>query len=415
MEQKKFLDLNGLKHYNDKLKSGAVVVGRANVANQIQSSGIQWGSETVPLANIPKAAMERCVVVANQAAMFALTKDQIQNGDTVKVTDGGRMFFVKDDNNLNSLAGYEAYVAGTAATAEMADSVEWSGVKNKPQKFTPEDHGTDVVTSLNGYRQTLPSDLNYSEVESTDTLNQALNKIQSNYHRITQKINIKNLNDSFDKVSRLKVLIQDHPVNMYTLVTTTSGENGEIEVGVLYEFTDISGTNITQVAITSLMLDVYNPKTSGTMRYDMHTPPTIWSRRYKVKNYKQNDEWTDWEPCLSSHLIRSIKRNVMIPFYGIVKNVDIIPGASISTDGHVYYDIEQNKFVYKDDDKYYNNWGLQSYFGETDGSLNVIPFDDVFYYDVNAGGIYIYHDNIFISLTNNSVALTESEIDGIFN
>ena len=358
--------------------------------------------------------MERCVVVANQAAMFALTKDQIQNGDTVKVTDGGRMFFVKDDNNLNSLAGYEAYVAGTAASAEIADSVEWSGVKNKPQKFAPEDHGTDVVTSLNGYRQTLPSDLNYAEVESTDTLNQALNKIQSNYHRITQKINIKNLNDSFDKVSRLKVLRQDHPVNMYTLVTTTSGGNGEIEVGVLYEFTDISGTNITQVAITSLMLDVYNPKTSGTMRYDMHTPPTIWSRRYKVKNYKQNDEWTDWEPCLSNHLVRSIKRNVMIPFYGIVKNVDIIPGASISTDGRVYYDIEQNKFVYKDDDKYYSNWGLQRYFGKTDGSLNVIPFDDVFYYDVNAGDIYIYHDNIFISLTNNSVALTESEIDSIF-
>mgnify|MGYP000946053761 CR=1 FL=1 len=50
--------------------------------------------------------MERCVVVANQAAMFALTKDQIQNGDTVKVTDGSRMFFVKDDNNLNSMAGY---------------------------------------------------------------------------------------------------------------------------------------------------------------------------------------------------------------------------------------------------------------------------------------------------------------------
>lgn len=414
MEQKKFLDLNGLKHYNDKLKSGAVVVGRANVANQIQSSGIQWGSEAVPLANIPRAAMERCVVVANQAAMFALTKDQIQNGDTVKVTDGGRMFFVKDDNNLNSLAGYEAYVAGTAASAEIADSVEWSGVKNKPQKFAPEDHGTDVVTSLTGYRQTLPSDLNYAEVESTDTLNQALNKIQSNYHRITQKINIKNLNDSFDKASRLKVLKQDHPVNMYTLVTTTSSRNSEIEVGVLYEFTDISCTNITQVAITSLQLNVYNPKTSGTMRYDMHTPPTIWSRRYKIKSYKQNDEWTDWEPCLSNHLVRSIKRNVMIPFYGIVKNVDIIPGASISTDGYVYYDIKQNKFVYKDDDKYYNNWGLQSYFGETDGSLNVIPFDDVFYYDVNAGGIYIYHDNIFISLTNNSVALTESEIDSIF-
>jgi hypothetical protein len=156
MEQKKFLDLNGLKHYNDKLKSGAVVVGRANVANQIQSSGIQWGSETVPLANIPKAAMERCVVVANQAAMFALTKDQIQNGDTVKVTDGGRMFFVKDDNNLNSMAGYEAYVAGTAATAEIADSVEWSGVKNKPETYKPAEHATDVVTALTGFQGSYP-------------------------------------------------------------------------------------------------------------------------------------------------------------------------------------------------------------------------------------------------------------------
>ena len=53
--------------------------------------------------------------VANQTARFALTKTQIQNGDTVKQIDTGVMYFVIDDTNLNNAAGYTEYTAATAS------------------------------------------------------------------------------------------------------------------------------------------------------------------------------------------------------------------------------------------------------------------------------------------------------------
>ena len=88
----------------------------------------------VPITQIPPAALERLVIVANQAARFALTIATIQNGDTVKETDTGLMYFVKDDTNLGNAAGYEAYTAGGAS------SVPWSGITGIP---TP-------VSSLSG-------------------------------------------------------------------------------------------------------------------------------------------------------------------------------------------------------------------------------------------------------------------------
>ena len=175
MAEKKFLDLEGLKHYNSKIKAGSVRVGHAEVAERVAASGIQWGTTQIPLANIPRAAMERCMVVANDTARFALTTDQVQNGDTVKVTLNGKMYFVKDDTKLNSEAGYEPYVAGAASTAEVAESVDWAKVKNKPNKFVPENHGTNVVTALTGYIPSLDTDNVFNELSESDTLNAALN------------------------------------------------------------------------------------------------------------------------------------------------------------------------------------------------------------------------------------------------
>jgi len=80
----------------------------------------------IPIGQIPPAALERLVIVADQAARFALTTATVQNGDTVKQTDTGAMYFVKDDANLDSAAGYEIYTAGTAS------SVAWSGVTGTP-------------------------------------------------------------------------------------------------------------------------------------------------------------------------------------------------------------------------------------------------------------------------------------------
>ena len=83
-------------------------------------------SGTIDIARIPHGALERCVVVANDTARFALTTEDVQVGDTVKVTATGKMYFVVDTEHLDTEAGYEVYTAGTAS------AVEWSGVLNKP-------------------------------------------------------------------------------------------------------------------------------------------------------------------------------------------------------------------------------------------------------------------------------------------
>lgn len=81
---------------------------------------------TISLDNLPHGALERCVIVATDEARKALTSEQVQNGDTVKVTETGLMYFVVDDTQLSTDDGYEPYTAGTAS------AVDWSGVTNKP-------------------------------------------------------------------------------------------------------------------------------------------------------------------------------------------------------------------------------------------------------------------------------------------
>ena len=97
-------------------------------------------SGIIPLANLPHGALERCVVVANDDARYSLTMDQVQVGDTVKVTETGVMYFVVDNQKLNEEAGYETYTSGSAS------AVDWSGVQNKPTNLAG--YGiTDAVSS----------------------------------------------------------------------------------------------------------------------------------------------------------------------------------------------------------------------------------------------------------------------------
>lgn len=90
----------------------------------------------ISIDHLPAGALERCKIVADDTARFKLTKNDIQNGDTVKVgTDANaRMYFVIDDTKLSSEAGYTIYTAGSAT------SVPWSGVTGKPSTFTPSSH-----------------------------------------------------------------------------------------------------------------------------------------------------------------------------------------------------------------------------------------------------------------------------------
>lgn len=119
------------------------------VANGIDAGKITSG--VIDIERLPKGALERLVIVANQSERYALTADDVQEGDTVKQEDTGVMYFVVDSSKLNSEDGYSIYTAGSAT------SVPWSGVTGKP----------DLVNSV---KLVLPSSI-FINSESTLTGN----------------------------------------------------------------------------------------------------------------------------------------------------------------------------------------------------------------------------------------------------
>lgn len=136
-------------------------------------------SGTISIDRLPKAALERLIVVADDTARFALTTATAQSGDTVKVTSTGKMYLIKDESKLSSEDGYEPY------TASQASSVPWFGVTGKPSTFTPPTSSATVLggikvgytTSGKNYKVQLDSSGNaYVNVPWTDnntTYNQA--------------------------------------------------------------------------------------------------------------------------------------------------------------------------------------------------------------------------------------------------
>lgn len=129
-------------------------------------------SGTISIDRLPKAALERLIVVADDTARFALTTSTAQSGDTVKVASTGKMYLIKDESKLSSEDGYEPY------TASQASSVPWSGVTGKPSTFTPPTSSATVLggikvgyaTSGKNYKVQLDSSGNaYVNVPWTDT------------------------------------------------------------------------------------------------------------------------------------------------------------------------------------------------------------------------------------------------------
>lgn len=98
---------------------------------------------TIDIERLPQGSLERCIIVENDEARFALTTDNIQLGDTVKVKNTEKMYFVIDESKLDSEEGYTVYAAGTAA------SVPWSGITGKPTSYPPSEHAHDYL-SLSG-------------------------------------------------------------------------------------------------------------------------------------------------------------------------------------------------------------------------------------------------------------------------
>ena len=119
---------------------------------------------------IPKVAMPDFIVVQTDEERFKLTTDSVQNGDTVKVISTKKLYLVIDDRQLDSEEGYVVY------TADVASSVDWSGVTGKPSTFPPSAHNqaSNTITAMTGY--TKPSST--SNITSSDNLNSAIGKLE---------------------------------------------------------------------------------------------------------------------------------------------------------------------------------------------------------------------------------------------
>ena len=139
--------------------------GKANKAHShgnseitdIDASKIKSG--TIDISRLPQAALERCVVVADDTARFKLTKSQVQVGDSVKVTSPDNlMYIVVDDNKLNAEAGYIPYSA----------AVKWDTIKDKPSTFPPTAHTQDWSTITGKPSSFTPSGHTHTKNQITD-------------------------------------------------------------------------------------------------------------------------------------------------------------------------------------------------------------------------------------------------------
>lgn len=94
----------------------------------------------IALDLLPATAIERLKKVKNHAAMLALTIKDVQNGDSVKDMETGKMYFVVDETLLGQDTAFEEYTVGTAG------AVNWTGVQNHPTTIAG--YGiTDAVNS----------------------------------------------------------------------------------------------------------------------------------------------------------------------------------------------------------------------------------------------------------------------------
>ena len=126
--------LNGKAASSHTHAAGDINTGTFNIARIPDLDASKITSGTIDIARLPKGSLERLVKVADQAARFALTTDDVQLGDTVQQLDTGVMYAVTDVTKLDSADGYTEFTAGSAT------SVPWSGVTGKPSSFTPSSH-----------------------------------------------------------------------------------------------------------------------------------------------------------------------------------------------------------------------------------------------------------------------------------
>ena len=151
------------------VKGSVSFKGNSDVTIQVTLNGIDANkitSGTISVDRLPKSAFSEFLAVANKTARLALTRDQVQNGDTVKEVDTGRMYLVIDDSKLNQEAGYQEYTT----------IVSWASITGKPSEFPAEEHTHEQYATTTQLNQGLASK---SPVNHTHTKEEISNFPQS--------------------------------------------------------------------------------------------------------------------------------------------------------------------------------------------------------------------------------------------
>ena len=187
--------------------SGSVQVdGSKNVTIQTTLNGIHADKiteGTISVDRLPKSAFSEFLPVANKTARLALTKTQVQNGDTVKEADTGRMYLVIDDSKLNQEAGYQEYTT----------IVSWTSITGRPSEFPAEEH-THTKEEISNFPQSLknPYSLSISLNGTKKWTYDGNTVIDANI--TTASLNVYNKNEVDSKLAEKAPIKHTHP-NVY--------------------------------------------------------------------------------------------------------------------------------------------------------------------------------------------------------
>lgn len=245
---------------------------------------------TIDIARLPHGALERCVIVADDTARFALTTAKIQLGDTVKVNKTQKMYFVIDDSKLNSEAGYTVYTAGSAT------SVPWSGVTGKPSSYPPASHNHDeryyTETEMNSklaekaakVHTHVKSEVGLGNVDNTADANKSV-KYAASAGAATSAASMSN-SGTLDTVAKLDSFIEAGKVK-YATMSALDGLNGMIKNDGICISTPWTSTGYGhQFYINDNGYDLYHRFRNTTKVNNVDTPSwSPWKQILDSNNY----------------------------------------------------------------------------------------------------------------------------------
>ena len=184
----------------------------------------------IPMEYIPPQVFERMVTVANDTERFALTTDDVQNGDWVYVNSTQIMYFVSDEDHLDTEAGYTPVAAGIAAKA-VADK-DGNQIDTTYQK---------IIDNNNKLSSDLVDDSNATNKFTNETEKQTWNGKQDAL--------------TFDSAPTEN---STNPVTSGGVYTALSGKQSTIDSDHKLSADNVDDTNSTNKFATAAQLDQIN-------------------------------------------------------------------------------------------------------------------------------------------------------------